>query len=146
MKKTWHIALYLAGAALLFSPIYASAQASGSASKEGGSASKESKQQEETPQSMDVTVTGVNYCAGCALKKHGANAQCSIAGHIHALKVENAKDADGNDLEEMKGWTLHYLSNEKGKELRDERHGETVTLKGQVFVQERILDVGEISE
>ena len=91
-----------------------------------------------------VTVTGENYCVGCALKKEGAAAKCSVYGHRHALKVSEAKDASGNAVPEMEGWTLHYLNNKTGKELVKKHHGETMTLSGRVFPQERVFDVSKM--
>ncbi len=99
----------------------------------------------DTKNVVSVTVTGTNYCVGCALKKEGAKAQCSVTGHGHALKVAMAKDATGKSIPGMKGWTLHYLSNEKGKKLGESRHGETIIITGTVFKQERVLDVAKVS-
>jgi len=140
MKHGLHFLVLLAGTALFFFSVLASAQQSSP-----GSESKESSSQDDAPVTMAVTVKGTNYCVGCTLKKHGANAQCSVAGHVHALKVEEARDTNGKLLENLKGWTLHYLSNKKGMELRDGRHGEYVTVTGDVYVQARVLDVATVS-
>ena len=101
--------------------------------------------EEQSPKAKggeEVTVTGQNYCVGCTLKKaHGAGAQCSIVGHWHALKVNEARNEKGKKISKMKGWTLHYLSNTNGKELRDGHHGEELKLAGTVYKDERVIDV-----
>ena len=111
---------------------------------EEGSGTTETVEQVDPKNVASVTVTGKNYCVGCALKKLGAKAQCSVTGHGHALKVAGAKDDTGKSIPEMKGWTLHYLSNQEGKKLRESRHGETITITGTVFKQERVLDVAQV--
>lgn len=91
---------------------------------------------------VNVTVTGKNFCLGCALKKEqGAKAQCSIFGHKHVLRVEKAVDAEGKDLPEMKGQILHYLETETSNSLINEHHKETVTIKGKVYSTEGVVEV-----
>ena len=86
-------------------------------------------------------VTGENICLGCMLKKEkGAAAQCSKYGHRHALRVTGATEA-GKDLPEMKGWVLHYLDTDNGQPFIKEHHSETLILEGQVYTQERVLEV-----
>ncbi len=93
-----------------------------------------------------ATVVGENVCLGCSLKKEkGAAAQCSKYGHRHALKVI-AASAAGKELPEMKGWILHYLETDNGQPMIKEHHGETLTLKGKVYVEERVLEVDKLEE
>jgi hypothetical protein len=92
----------------------------------------------------EVTLIGENYCVGCSLKKaEGAAAQCSIYGHKHALKVEKAVDSKGKEVSELKGATLHYLENDSSVELfkGEEYHGKNVIVKGNVHLEERVVDV-----
>lgn len=90
---------------------------------------------------VQAVVTGQNFCLGCALKKAaGAAAQCSKYGHRHALKVTSATVA-GKDAPEMKGWVLHYLDTDDGQPYIKEHHDETVTLKGKVYSEARVLEV-----
>lgn len=96
-----------------------------------------------------VAVVGTNYCLGCALKKeHGAGAQCSIYGHRHSLKVENARDASGNELAALKGRTLSYLENDKSEKLvkGEVFHGARVEVKGRLYERESLIEVTEFKE
>jgi len=90
---------------------------------------------------VTATIEGRNYCVGCALKKEGATAQCRVSGHKHAFKVTKAVGVDGQELTELKGWTLHYLDTEKGQELLQQHHGKTFTIQGKIYPQERIVEV-----
>ena len=90
---------------------------------------------------VTATVEGRNYCVGCSLKKEGAAAQCRASGHKHAFKVTKAVGADGQELTGLKGWTLHYLDTEKGRELLQQHHGKTFTIQGKIYPQERIVEV-----
>jgi len=91
----------------------------------------------------NVTVTGVNYCFGCALKKHkGAKSQCSLHGHQHALKVTGAKDSKGKKIKDLDGWVLHYLATDASEPLMKEGiHGDGVQVKGNVYMEERVIEV-----
>jgi YHS domain-containing protein len=96
---------------------------------------------------VKATVEGVNFCLGCALKKQkGAGAQCSIFGHRHTLKLNKAVSEDGQELTKMRGWVLHYLETEKSRELIKTHHGQTLTIKGKVYPQERVLEVDFFKE
>jgi hypothetical protein len=93
-----------------------------------------------------VTVIGLNYCAGCALKKErGAAAQCSVYGHRHSLKVEKALDESGKEIAGVAGRTLAYLDNDKSTKLvkGDAFHKERVEVKGKLYEPEGILEVLE---
>ncbi|MBI3099483.1 MAG: hypothetical protein HYY93_14835 [Planctomycetes bacterium] len=104
------------------------------------------KKQPAEPKVIEATVVGENFCLGCALKKEkGAAAQCSKYGHRHALKVSSATGA-GKDLPEMKGWILHYLDTDAAQPLIKEHHGETLTLKGKVYAEERVLEAAAMEE
>ncbi len=90
---------------------------------------------------IEATVTGENICLGCALKSEmGAASQCSKYGHNHVLRV-TAASADGADLANMKGWILYYLETDKAQPFIKEHDNETLTLKGKVYVDERVLEV-----
>lgn len=90
---------------------------------------------------VTLTVTGQNYCVACTLRKQGASGTCSSKGCQHALKVEVVKDADGNAVDGMKDWTLHYLNNDAAANYLKGHHYETVTVTGTVFLQERVIDL-----
>ena len=90
---------------------------------------------------IEATLTGENFCLGCTLQKEkGAAAQCSKHGHRHALKVMSAAAA-GKEMPQWKGWVLHYLETDQGLPLIREHHGETLTLKGKVYGEERVVEV-----
>lgn len=90
---------------------------------------------------IEAVVTGENYCLGCSLKKEwGAAAQCSKHGHRHALKVTTATAA-GKEIPELQGWVLHYLDTDNGQPFIEEHHEETLTLKGKVYREARVLEV-----
>jgi len=106
----------------------------------GGKAAEEPT--EKLAAAVKVTLTGTNFCLGCALKKEkGAGAQCSTFGHKHALDVINAVDEDGKELPGLRGWVLHYLETEKSQELITNHHGETLTINGSVYPLERVLEM-----
>lgn len=94
----------------------------------------------------EATVTGENFCLGCALKKDkGAAAQCSKYGHKHALKVTSAT-VDGKEHPEMTGWVLHYLDTDNAQPLIKEHHQETVKLTGKVYADERTFEVTKLED
>lgn len=96
----------------------------------------------------DVTLTGKNYCLGCALKKaEGAAAQCSVYGCKHTFKAENAIDSTGTEIPELKGLTFHYLENDASVELFKGKkyHSKNVTIKGNVHLDERVIDVTNVT-
>ena len=77
-----------------------------------------------------ATVEGTNFCWGCGLQEaKGAQAQCTIFGHKHALRVNKAVGEDGKELSDMRGLVLYYLETEKSQGLIKARHGEKVTVK-----------------
>lgn len=91
--------------------------------------------------SIEVTVKGQNICLGCMLKKEkDAGAQCSIYGHKHVLRVANATAA-GKNLTAMNGWVLHYLETQASEDLIKKHHGESLTIVGKVYPDERVLEV-----
>lgn len=104
------------------------------------------KKQPAAAKVVEATVVGENFCLGCSLKKEkGAAAQCSIYGHRHALKVTTATAA-GKNLPEMKGWVLHYLDTDNAQSFIKQHGGETLTLKGKVYIDERVLEVNKPDE
>lgn len=98
---------------------------------------------EEAVKGTKISVSGTNYCVACTLGKSSAASQCSVVGHIHALKVKEAKTENGKILKELSGKTLHYLYNERGKEYAQGHHGEEVTFQGTLYEPQRILDLGK---
>ncbi len=95
----------------------------------------------------EAAVEGTNFCIGCTLKKReGAIAQCKIFGHRHALRVAKAVDKNGKELPEVKGWVLHYLDTEKSQDVLKAHHGEKLTIKGKIYLQERVLEVDSFKE
>ncbi len=96
---------------------------------------------------VEATVTGENFCVGCALKKEkGAGAQCSIFGHKHSLRVTRAIATDNTELVEMQGWILFYLETEISQELIKGHHGENITITGKVYPDERVLEVDKFKK
>jgi len=93
---------------------------------------------------IDVQVQGENYCVACTLGKVGANSSCSTVGHKHALKVAAAQDNTGSEISDLKGKTIHYLYNTKGKEYVDGHHGEQLTVTGKLFTDERVIDITKV--
>jgi hypothetical protein len=93
-----------------------------------------------------ATVTGENYCLHCTLvMADKPDAECGPESCSYALKVTEAKDAEGNAIEGMKGKTLHYITSDNAKKLKTDTamFGKTVELKGNVFVAECAIDVEE---
>ncbi len=93
---------------------------------------------------VDVQVEGNNYCVACALGSAGANSSCSTVGHKHALKVAKAQDNTGSEISDLKGKTIHYIYNTKGKEYVDGHHGEQLTVTGKLFIDERVIDIAKV--
>jgi hypothetical protein len=93
-----------------------------------------------------ATVTGENYCLHCTLvMADKPDAECGPETCSYALKVKEAKDADGEVIAELTGATLHYINGDAAKTLRtDSAHfGKQVEVKGTVFIAERAIDVAE---
>ena len=94
---------------------------------------------------VSVMVEGTNICLGCTLKhEEGASAQCKIYGHRHTLKVENAYDENGEELNYMAGWILHYLENDNSEEFITGHHNDELKIKGIVYANARTLEVEEV--
>jgi hypothetical protein len=92
----------------------------------------------------DAKVMGKNYCVACTLGKVGANSSCSTVGHKHALKVAAAEDSTGQIIFDLKGKTIDYLYNAKGKEYVDGHHGEEIIVTGKLFIDERVIDIAKV--
>ncbi len=93
-----------------------------------------------------ATVTGKNYCLHCSLvMADKPDAECGPESCSYALKVTEAKDADGKAIEALAGATLHYISGDAAQTLRSDsaNFGKNVELKGTVFIAERAIDVAE---
>ncbi len=105
---------------------------------------------QDAPEAVPVTVTGVNYGLLVTLAKDQVDGADKTCAALNALKVTEAKDADGEVIEELAGKTLHYLPNKAsmallmGKENRDK----TVTVKGSFFKDAAVLAVSsfEVTE
>ncbi len=94
---------------------------------------------------VSVMVEGKNICLGCTLKhEEGASAQCKIYGHRHTLNVENAYDENGEELNYLAGWILHYLENDNSEEYIMGHHNDELKIKGIVYKNERTLEVEEV--
>lgn len=108
----------------------------------------------------EAVITGTVICMGCTLtKEKGANAQCSIYGHISALKVKKvvfsgAWKPDPNykgkwpppDLPHpdpaYKGKILSFLPNDNSAELLKEKyHGKEVIIVGTLYPEAHTIDV-----
>lgn len=78
-------------------------------------------------------LSGTLSCMGCDLKKDaGANAQCSIYGHEHALKLK-----DGSYLSFMENDHSETLINaSEGK-----WHGQEIEVTGTFFDKANLIDV-----
>jgi len=107
-----------------------------------GCGSKAAKPVQKAAGVLKATVTGANFCLGCALKKeHEAKARCSVYGHKHSLKVTKAVGEDGSELAGLQGTVLHYLETERSHAFIRGHHEEVVTVTGKVYPLERILEV-----
>jgi hypothetical protein len=93
-----------------------------------------------------ATITGENYCLHCSLVMVDTpDAECGPDTCSYALKVTEAKDAEGNAIDGLAGITLHYIGGDATKTLKTDaaHHGKQVEIKGTVFVAERAVDVSE---
>lgn len=94
--------------------------------------------------SIDVRAEGQNYCVACALHKAGANSSCSVDGHKHAFKITKAYDSAGKELPNLKGETVHYIYNTKGKEYTDGHHGEQLPISGKLYTNQHVIDIAKV--
>lgn len=97
--------------------------------------------QDEAPESVGVTITGVNYCLLCALAKGEMGNAPAPYARINALKVTEAKDVEGNALSGLTGKTIHYLPSKAAEILmaNDTNAGKTVKVIGKLFKNENAL-------
>ncbi|MBI1318534.1 MAG: hypothetical protein GC168_06260 [Candidatus Hydrogenedens sp.] len=89
----------------------------------------------EEAASVAVTLTGTNYNLLDTLAADAkADAPAELA-KINALKVSDAKDAEGKAIEGLKGKTVHYVPSAAAAALLsgDEQKGKKVTVKGKLF-------------
>ncbi|MCP4641598.1 MAG: hypothetical protein GY851_14235 [bacterium] len=96
---------------------------------------------------VKATVTGMNYCIEKALKKAGDDVKIGLDGCRPALKVAEAKDAEGKDVEGLKGCTLHYLFTAAAKDLiaNKDMLDKPVTVTGTIYLKERVFEVAEVT-
>jgi len=79
------------------------------------------------------TFKGTLSCMGCDLKKaDGANAQCKVYGHDHALKLED-------------GSYVSFMENDHSEKLinaaEGKWHGQKVEITGKFFAKANVIDV-----
>jgi hypothetical protein len=77
------------------------------------------------------TIKGEVVCFGCTLKKEkGAKAQCSLYGHINAIRTKDGKI-----------WTI--LENDKSTELLNNHDyaGKEIEIKGKKFPEAQTIEV-----
>jgi hypothetical protein len=103
-------------------------------------------QDAKAPEAVGVTVTGVNYGLLSSLAKGEAASANGALAQMNALKVTEAKTADGAAIAELAGKTLYYLPSKTadavitGEGLR----GKNVTVIGKLFKNEGAILVEEI--
>jgi len=97
----------------------------------------------ETPDAVPVTVSGVNYGLLATFAKEELEEADETCAALNALKVTEAKDADGKVIEDLKGKTLHYLPSRAGAALLlGEKHrDQTVDVHGGLYPDAGILAV-----
>lgn len=97
------------------------------------------------PASIDVTITGQNYGLIATLAKDQAGNAIEAAAELNALKVTSAKGADGKEIADLKGKTVHYLPTKSAADLMlgKAHQGKNVEVKGKLFKAEGALLVGE---
>ncbi len=97
----------------------------------------------EAAVSVAVTITGKNYCLLCALAKGDVVGATHPFAKLNALKVTEAKGADGKVLAQLAGKTLHYLPNKNAEALLsgDTHAGKDLTITGRLFLAESTLAV-----
>jgi hypothetical protein len=103
-------------------------------------------QDAKAPEAVGVTVTGVNYGLLSSLAKGEAASANGALAQMNALKVTEAKTADGAAIAELAGKTLYYLPSKTadavitGEGLR----GKNVTVIGKLFKNEGAILVEEV--
>jgi len=103
-------------------------------------------QDAKAPEAVGVTVTGVNYGLLSSLAKGEAASANGALAQMNALKVTEAKTADGAAIAELAGKTLYYLPSKAadavitGEGLR----GKNVTVIGKLFKNEGAILVEEV--
>lgn len=93
----------------------------------------------EAPKATEVVVTGENYALAEALGEEAAPEGLAL----NALKVTEAKGADGKAIANLKGKTLHYLPTKGSAELvtGDANKGKSVTVTGKLYADAGVLVV-----
>lgn len=95
------------------------------------------------PEKIEVAdIIGTNFCPACELNQSlGAASACKTYGHKHAFKVTSFVDACGNKKDEFIGKTLFFLENDKSTELISGHHGETLEIRGKVYLEIPMIEV-----
>lgn len=103
---------------------------------------------EEKEGGAKVVVSGVNI--SLATEFGGEGATDGEFTKLNALKVTEAKDADGKAIEDLSGKILYYVPSEKSEKLAvgDENLAKTVTITGTVWAASHALSVAssEVSD
>lgn len=92
----------------------------------------------------EVTLTGLNNCQACGeAKPPDPGAKCSIFGYTCVFSVEEAVDAEGREIEELKGKGLNYKPNQQGLPLvkNEEYHGARLEIKGRWSKEKGTIEV-----
>ena len=113
--------MILAGGAVLMAVVVAGVQAA--------------EEAEAKPAGVPVTLTGKNYCLLSTLAKEAMSDANSSLASMNALEVTSAKNEAGEEMEGLKGVTLHYLPSKAAEPLLlgETNQGKTVTVKGTLF-------------
>ena len=97
---------------------------------------------------IEVVLTGKNSCLGCDLSgEHDAESDCAGYGCGHALTVEAATTADGEEIANLIGRVIHYLPNDTSAPLIEDEdfHGEDVEVEGRLFANSSTLEVADFT-
>jgi len=103
-------------------------------------------QDAKAPESVGVTITGTNFGLLSTLAKSEAASANGALAQMNALKVKEAKSADGNAIAELAGKTVFYLPTKAADSLLsgEAYRGKTVTIIGKLFKAENALLVEEV--
>lgn len=103
-------------------------------------------QGDAAPESVSASITGVNIgLISTFAQGEGASANSSLA-QMNALKVQEAKSADGAVLPEFSGKILYYLPSKSADTIitGSMMRGKTLTVTGSLFKSESLLLVKSV--
>ncbi|HIJ65050.1 MAG TPA: hypothetical protein HPP77_03795 [Candidatus Hydrogenedentes bacterium] len=100
--------------------------------------------QDARSEPIPATITGQSYCLLKALLGEEPNTETETTQQ--AFRVTLAKNAAGDAIPEMVGWTLHYLQDDMGKRMAssEDFRNKILTVKGRIFNQERVVQVTKV--